>query len=409
VPPSSHADDHADGEQQATVHSSPFDAGVGDEWVRMRVGLWTSTKGKDSSSKEEPGTTIEGGEPSTGKDEGLFPTTSNTLTFVQDSNSIWSPITEEGNSPDSWDDVTDLDTAVEDEEAETSAVISKVKKKRYRAVPHDRTSTLPDGWFRRLDRESGSFYVDEGAAHCESKVFFLPPVAEKHPESPLPGGWRRIESASGRINWLHESGLVSYEHPGYSDCIRIGCVSHDKCMRIYGWFRNQRTSEGTDWRTDWQTVLKNDKLASWEHVGNNSRILYDNFQLYDTTLVCQMTSTAWDERPKLVSSTSIDSPGGDNDGLPLGWQKRHDFLGQIYFVHHGSNTRTSVDPRWSRGTHLAHNAELPPGWRQHHDQLGHICFVENSRGLESQTWVDPSWKEQWKIFFSYRKHDGLSD
>jgi hypothetical protein len=360
------------------------------ERIRVRGGLWTSAMAKDSSSKEEPGTTAKGGEPSTAKGEGLFPTTSNTSTFVQDSNSIWSPVTDEGNGPDSWDEVTDLDTAVEDEEADTAAVIWKVMKKRYSAVPHGSTSALPDGWFRRLDRENGSYYIDEGAAHRESKIFFLPPVAEKHPESPLPGGWRRFESASRRIHWLHESGLVSYEHPGHSDCIQIGCVSHDKCMRIYGWFRNQRTSEGTDWRT----VLKNDKLASWEHVGNNSRILYDNFQLYDTTLVCQMTSTAWDKGVKLDSPISIDSPGADNDRLPPGWQKRHDFLGQIYFVHHGSNARTSVDPRWSKGISLAHNAELPSGWTQHHDQLGHIRFVEDSRGLESLTSVDPSWKEQ---------------
>jgi hypothetical protein len=326
----------------------------------------------------------------------IWPLITDGSSIEQASDSIWSSITDEGNSP-----LSDYDS---DQAAEITAVISKLNEKRNNFVPL-RTPPLPDGWLCLFDHERGLFYVDEWAVPGENKVFSLPPVAEKYPESPLPGGWRRTEGPTGRIHWLHESGLTSNEHPGHSDCIRIGCISHDKCMRIFGHFGNPSTSEVREASSESETG----KLPSWEHVGNNSRVSYDNFQLSDTTLACQLTSTCWYERLKPVPSTTIESAGADNDKLPPGWQKRHDFLGQIYFVHPGSNRRTSVDPGWPTGIRIAHKSELPSGWYQQHDERGRICFVQQSGAMECQHWVDPSWKLQWKTFFAHRKLKSSSE
>lgn len=403
--------------------SAPFVAGIESEGaVRTQNSECTSTNDIDPHpTNGEPQSSREGSESSSGEDGEWFPTRDDAATFAQASHSIWplttdgssverasysiwSSITDEGDSPESGDALSDSDTAVDDQAAEIRAVMSKLNEKRSSFIPH-RTPPLPDGWLCLFDHERGLLYVDEWAAPGENKDFFLPPVAEKHPESPLPGGWRRVESSTGRIHWLHESGLVSNEHPGYSDCIRIGCISHDKCMRICGHFRNPSTSGVTGVSSEFETG----KLSRWEHVGNNSRVPYDNFQLSDTTLACQLTSTSWYQRPRPPSSTTIESVGANNDTLPPGWQKRHDFLGQIYFVHSGSNKRTSIDPGWSAGMGIAHNSELPPGWYQQYDERGQICFVQQSGATESRHWVDPSWKLQWKTFFAHRKLESLSE
>jgi hypothetical protein len=405
------------------VPSAPFVAGTESESaVRTQNGKCTSTSDVDSlPTDDERQNSRQGCRPSSREDEEWFPTRDDAATFAQASHSIWplttdgssierasysiwSSITDEGDSPESGDALSDSDTAVDDQAAEISAVMSKLNEKRKSFIPH-RTPPLPDGWLCLFDHERGLLYVDEWAAPGENKVFSLPPVAEKYPGSPLPGGWRRTESPTGRIHWLHESGLVSNEHPGYSDCIRIGCISHDKCMRICGHFRNPSTSGGTDPSSEFGTG----ELPSWEHVGNNSRVPYDNFQLSDTTLACQLTSTSWYQRPGPAPCTTIESADANNDELPPGWQKRHDFLGQIYFVHPGSNRRTSIDPGWSAGTEVAHNSELPSGWYQQHDERGQICFVQQSGAIECRHLVDPSWKLQWKTFFAHRKLESSSE
>jgi hypothetical protein len=390
--------------------------------VRTQDSKCTSTNDSNPlPTNDEPQNSGQGGKSSSGKDEEWFPTRDDAATFAQASHSIWplitdgssierashsvwSLITDEWNSPESGDALSDSDTAVDDQAAEITAVMSKLNEKRKSFVPH-RTPPLPDGWLCLFDHERGLLYVDEWAAPGENKVFSLPPVAEKYPESPLPGGWRRTQGPTGRIRWLHESGLASNEHPGHSDCIRIGCISHDKCMRIFGHFGNQSTSEVQDASSEFETG----KLPSWEHVGNNSRVPYDDFQLSDTTLACQLTSTSWYRRPGPVPDTTIESAGVDNDKLPPGWQKRHDFLGRIYFVHPGSNRRTPVDPCWPTGTGTAHKSELPSGWYQEHDERGQICFVQQSGATECRHWVDPSWKLQWKTFFAHRKLKGSSE
>ena len=413
LPPAATTADHL-------VPSAPSVAGTESEGaVRTQDGKCTSTNDSDPlPTNDEPRNSSQGDR---SLDEEWFPTRDDAATFAQASHSIWplitdgssierashsiwSSITGEGNSPESGDALSDSDSAVDDQAAEITAVIYRLNEKRNSFVPH-RTPPLPDGWLCLLDYERGLLYVDEWAAPGENKVFSLPPVAEKYPESPLPGGWRRTEGPTGRIHWLHESGLASNEHPGHSDCIRIGCISHDKCMRIFGHFGNPSTSEVREASSEFETG----KLPSWEHVGNNSRVPYDNFQLSDTTLACQLTSTCWYQRPRPVPSTTIESAGADDDKLPAGWQKRHDFLGRIYFVHPGSNRRTSIDPSWPTGTGIAHKSELPSGWYQQHDERGQICFVQQSGAMECQHWVDPSWKLQWKTFFAHCKLKSSSE
>jgi hypothetical protein len=327
LPPLSYDDEHTDGEQQTVVQTSPLVAGTEhEEWLRTQYAQRTSKNGNECSpTNDEQWISTKAGDYSPKKKEDWYPAMDDASDFAQSNHYIQSSITNEGNSPDSGDAVTDSDTAVGNQAAETTGVICKLKRKGYRAVPPHQTPQLPDGWIRHFDHVNGILYVDEGATHGEDRTFFLPPVPEKHSDSPLPGGWRRIETPSGRIHWLHKSGLVSHEHPGYSECIRIGCISHDKCMLIFGHFRNQG-SEGMDGRTEFETY----ELSSWEHLGNNSRVLYDSFQLYDRTFVCQMTSTSWHRRPRLVSPTSIFLTGQVDDGSPPGWQKRHDYIGHIF-------------------------------------------------------------------------------
>jgi hypothetical protein len=413
LPPAATTADHL-------VPSASSAAGTESEGaVRTQDDECTSTNDSDPlPTNDEPRNSSQGNKSS---DEEWFPTRDGAAAFAQASHSIWplitdgssierashsirSSIIDEGNSPESGDALSDSDSAVDDQAAEITAVISKLNERRNSFVPY-RTPPLPDGWLCLFDHERGLLYVDEWAAPGENKVFPLPPVAEKYPESPLPGGWRRTEGPTGRIHWLHESGLASNEHPGYSDCVRIGCISHDKCMRIFGYFGNPSTSEVREASSEFETG----KMPSWEHVGNNSRVPYDNFQLSDTTLACQMTSTCWYQRPRPVPSTTIESASADNDKFPPGWQKRHDFLGRIYFVHPGSNRRTSIDPSWPTGTGIAHNSELPSGWYQQHDERGQICFVQQSGAMECQHWVDPSWKLQWKTFFAHRRLKSSSE
>jgi hypothetical protein len=399
--------------------SAPFVAGIESEGtIRTHDGECTSTNDSGPlSTNDEPRNSRHS---SSGGDEEWFPTKEDAADFAQANPFIWplttdgssierpscsisSSTTDEGDSPESSDALSDSDTAMDDQATEIRDVMSQLNEKRNSFVPH-RTPPLPDGWSCHFDHERGLFYVDEWAPSGENKIFSLPPVAEKYPESPLPGGWRRIESPTGRIRWLHESGLVSNEHPGHSVCIRIGCISHDKCMRICGRFGSPNTGEVGDASSEFEIG----KPPAWEHVGNNSRMSYDNFQLLDTTLECQLTSASWYQRPEPVPSSTIESAGADNDTLALGWQKRHDFLGRIYFVHLGSNGRTSVDPGWRKGTGIARNSELPAGWYQQHDERGRICFVEQSGAIEHQHYVDPSWKLQWKTFFAHRKLESSS-
>lgn len=416
LPPAATTADHL-------VPSAPSVAGTESEGaVRTQDGKCTSTNDSDALPKnDEPRNSSQRDKSSSGKDEEWPSTRDDAATFARASNSIWplitdgssiewashsiwSSVTDEGNNPESGDALSDSDSAVDNQAAETTAVISKLNEKINSFVPH-RTPPLPDGWLCLVDHGRRLLYVDEWAAPGENKVFSLPPVAERYPESPLPGGWRRTEGPTGRIHWLHESGLASNEHPGHSDCIRIGCISHDKCMRIIGHFGNPSTSEVREASSKFETG----EPPSWEHVGNNSRVPYDNFRLFDTTLDCQLTSTCWYQRPRPVPGRAIESAAADNDKLPPGWQKRHDFLGQIYFVHPGSNRRTSIDPGWPTDTGIAHKSELPSGWYQQHDERGQICFVQQNGAMKCQHWVDPSWKLQWKTFFAHRRLKSSSE
>jgi hypothetical protein len=108
----------------------------------------TSTNDSDSlPTNDEPRNSRQGAKSSSGKDDEWFPTRDDAATFAQASHSIWplntdgssierasdsiwSSIIDEGNSPESGDALSDSDTAVDDQAAEITAVISKLNEKR---------------------------------------------------------------------------------------------------------------------------------------------------------------------------------------------------------------------------------------------------------------------------------------
>ena len=97
-----------------------------------------------------------------------------------------------------------------------------------------KAGVTPVGWScLDLDNEGITWYTDELAECAKPAIFCLPPIAEECPNSPLPPGWTRVETTSGRISWRHESGILSFDHPGYSEHIAFGCEEHASCMRIY--------------------------------------------------------------------------------------------------------------------------------------------------------------------------------
>ena len=79
---------------------------------------------------------------------------------------------------------------------------------------------LPMGWHRMLDPENRFFYVDMLAGKGNKKCFWQPPIPEQYPNAQPPLGWKRIQTVTGRLFWLHSSsGLKSYEYPGKSKFI----------------------------------------------------------------------------------------------------------------------------------------------------------------------------------------------
>uniref|UniRef100_A0A3Q3W0B0 E3 ubiquitin-protein ligase n=1 Tax=Mola mola TaxID=94237 RepID=A0A3Q3W0B0_MOLML len=69
--------------------------------------------------------------------------------------------------------------------------------------------------------------------------------------------------------------------------------------------------------------------------------------------------------------------------LPLGWEKRTDTNGRVYFVHHPTRTTQWEDPR----TQLLNDKPLPEGWEMRFTVDGIPYFVDHNR--RTTTYIDP--------------------
>uniref|UniRef100_A0A8C5A7P5 HECT-type E3 ubiquitin transferase n=1 Tax=Gadus morhua TaxID=8049 RepID=A0A8C5A7P5_GADMO len=72
------------------------------------------------------------------------------------------------------------------------------------------------------------------------------------------------------------------------------------------------------------------------------------------------------------------------DSLPLGWEKRTDSTGRVYFVHHQTRTTQWEDPR-TQG--LLNEKPLPEGWEMRFTVDGIPYFVDHNR--RATTYIDP--------------------
>jgi hypothetical protein len=97
-----------------------------------------------------------------------------------------------------------------------------------------KAGVTPVGWSRQNFGDEGTtWYKDELAEYGEPVMFCLPPIAEECPNSPLPPGWTRVETTSGRISWRHETGILSVDHPGYR-IFDVGILTWAISISVFG-------------------------------------------------------------------------------------------------------------------------------------------------------------------------------
>jgi len=265
-----------------------------------------------------------------------------------------------------------------------------------------KAGVTPVGWScLDFDGDGITLYEDELAEYEELATFCLPPITEECPNSPLPPGWTRVESTSGRISWRHESGILSFDHPGYSEHIAFGCEEHASCMRIHTHPFNFAA----------KGVLERRWVYIWDAFSEDS--VFEGYVpiLCLSNIACQMTPESWVKRPRPVATS--EKGAASTTAEPLrGWFQVHTLEGRITFVKsfEGDDVAfTYVDPRWSSQSKTAMDSgsakilyeweyELPRGWEQHHNQEGKIYFTKSEDGLLTETWIDPRWQDSWDKF-----------
>lgn len=85
-------------------------------------------------------------------------------------------------------------------------------KERIPTIQYSLSKKLPDGWFLRTSPTGKAYYID----HFERYLFSVPPVIVNTDDisRALPPGWKRVETETGRVRWVHlATGFVSHKHP----------------------------------------------------------------------------------------------------------------------------------------------------------------------------------------------------
>uniref|UniRef100_A0A3Q4AS55 E3 ubiquitin-protein ligase n=1 Tax=Mola mola TaxID=94237 RepID=A0A3Q4AS55_MOLML len=178
-------------------------------------------------------------------------------------------------------------------------------------------------WEQRVDQNGRVYYVD----HFEKRTTWDRP-------EPLPTGWERRVDPMGR---------------GYY-------VDH--------------ITRTTTWQRPTQESVRN--YEEWQHQRSQLQGAMQQFnQRFIFGLQDQLAATA---------NKEFDPLGP----LPLGWEKRTDTNGRVYFVHHPTRTTQWEDPR-TQG--LLNDKPLPEGWEMRFTVDGIPYFVDHNR--RTTTYIDP--------------------
>ncbi|XP_067360841.1 itchy E3 ubiquitin protein ligase a isoform X2 [Channa argus] len=186
-----------------------------------------------------------------------------------------------------------------------------------------RIPPLPPGWEQRVDHNRRVYYVD----HIEKRTTWDRP-------DPLPTGWERRVDPMGRVYYV------------------------DHITRT------------TTWQRPTQESVRN--YEEWQHQRSQLQGAMQQFnQRFIYGLQDQLAATA---------NKEFDPLGP----LPLGWEKRTDTNGRVYFVHHPTRTTQWEDPR-TQG--LLNDKPLPEGWEMRFTVDGIPYFVDHNR--RTTTYIDP--------------------
>uniref|UniRef100_A0AAR2IMM5 HECT-type E3 ubiquitin transferase n=1 Tax=Pygocentrus nattereri TaxID=42514 RepID=A0AAR2IMM5_PYGNA len=178
-------------------------------------------------------------------------------------------------------------------------------------------------WEQRVDQSGRLYFVD----HVEKRTTW------ERPE-PLPPGWERRVDPSSRVYFVdHITRTTTWQRPTM------------ETVRNYEQWQHQRS-----------------QLEGAMHQFNRRFLLGD-----------QAAAAA-------VQNKEFDPLGP----LPLGWEKRTDANGRVYFVHHPTRSTQWEDPR-TQG--LLNEKPLPEGWEMRFTVDGIPYFVDHNR--RTTTYIDP--------------------
>lgn len=178
-------------------------------------------------------------------------------------------------------------------------------------------------------------------------------------EEPLPHGWEMRYDQFGRRYYVdHTTRSTTWERP---KPLPAGWEARrDPRGRVYYVDHNTRT-------TTWQrpTVENIRQFEEWQGERQHIAQLSSQRFLY----------------PNQNQETENDPLGP----LPLGWEKRHEPCGRVYFVNHRNRTTQWDDPR-TQGMALEEEP-LPAGWEMRLTEDGRQYFVDHN--TKQTTFQDP--------------------
>ncbi|XP_030221949.1 itchy E3 ubiquitin protein ligase b isoform X1 [Gadus morhua] len=179
---------------------------------------------------------------------------------------------------------------------------------------------------------------------------------------PLPPGWEQRVDLNGRLYFVdHVEKRTTWERP---EPLPSGWERRvDPMGRVYFVDHITRT---TTWQRPTMETVRN--YEQWQHQRSQLQGAMQQFN--------QRFIYGQDQVPAAQSDPL--------DSLPLGWEKRTDSTGRVYFVHHQTRTTQWEDPR-TQG--LLNEKPLPEGWEMRFTVDGIPYFVDHNR--RATTYIDP--------------------
>uniref|UniRef100_A0A672ZKZ6 HECT-type E3 ubiquitin transferase n=1 Tax=Sphaeramia orbicularis TaxID=375764 RepID=A0A672ZKZ6_9TELE len=174
---------------------------------------------------------------------------------------------------------------------------------------------------------------------------------------PLPPGWEQRVDLNGRVYFVdHVEKRTTWERP---EPLPPGWERRvDPMGRVYFVDHMSRT---TTWQRPTMETMRN--YEQWQHQRSQ---LQGAMQQFNQRFI--------------IGNKEFDPLGP----LPLGWEKRTDSNGRVYFVHHPTRSTQWEDPR-TQG--LLNEKPLPEGWEMRFTVDGIPYFVDHNR--RTTTYIDP--------------------